>query len=76
MAGTISQPSANPTRKLTAAVVGVAIVEVARTTLANLAPEWSEPAMWTALTPVIVFCCGWFISDAPNIVVVVEDNQQ
>lgn len=74
MANTINQPSANPTNKLTAAVVGAAIVEVARTSLANFAPEWSEPAMWTALMPVIVFICGWFVPDAPNIVVVMKDE--
>jgi len=75
MANTISQPSANPTNKLTAAVVGVAVVEVARTALANFAPGWSDPAMWTALSPIIVFMCGWFVPDAPNIVVHVEDNK-
>lgn len=74
MANTISQPSANPTNKLTAAVVGIAVVEVARTALANFAPGWSDPAMWTALSPVIVFMCGWFIPDAPNIVVHVGDG--
>lgn len=62
----VNQPTANPTNKLTAAVVGVAIVEVIRTGLANFAPGWSDPAMWTALSPVIVFACGWFIKDAPN----------
>lgn len=73
MSNTISQPSANPTNKLTAAVVGVAVVEVARVALANFAPGWSDPAMWTALSPVIVFLCGWFVPDAPNIVVKVEE---
>ena len=75
MANTVTQGSNNPTNKLTAAVVGVAIVEVARTALANFAPGWSDPAMWTALSPVIVFACGWFVPDAPNIMVVVDDQK-
>lgn len=75
MANTISQPSANPTNKLTAAVIGVAVVEVSRTALANFAPGWSDPAMWTALSPVIVFACGWFVPDNPNIVVHIEDGK-
>lgn len=70
---TVVQPSLNPTNKLTAAVVGVAITEVARTLLANLAPGWSDPAMWTALSPIIVFACGWFVKDAPNVPVVTSD---
>lgn len=76
MADTISQPSANPTNKLTAATIGIALVEVLRTALASFAPEWSDPAMWTALSPIVVFACGWFISDAPNIVVVTQEPEQ
>jgi hypothetical protein len=75
MANTVHQPSANPTRKLSAAVIGIAIVEVARTALTNFAPEWSEPSMWTALSPVIVFACGWFVKDEPNISVTVEESK-
>ena len=73
---TISQPSANPTNKLTSATIGIAIVEVLRTALATFAPEWSDTAMWTALSPIVVFACGWFISDAPNIVVITQDSDQ
>jgi hypothetical protein len=63
---TVTQATPNPTNKLTAAVVGVAVVEVLRTLLTNYAPQWSDPALWTALSPLIVFACGWFIKDAPN----------
>lgn len=72
----VNQPSANPTRKLTAAVVAAAVVEVTRTALANFAPGWSDPAMWTALSPLILFLCGWFIKDDPNIVVVMNDAEK
>lgn len=69
---TISQPTINPTNKLTAATIGIAVVEVLRVALQNFAPEWSDPTMWTALSPVIVFACGWFIKDAPNVSVEVK----
>jgi hypothetical protein len=63
---TVSQPTYNPTNKLTAAVIGVALVEVTRTALSNFAPGWSDPGMWSALSPVVVFACGWFVKDRPN----------
>lgn len=72
----INQASKNPTRKLSAAVIGIAATEVTRTALTNWAPGWSDPAMWTALSPMIVFACGWFIKDDPNIVVITQDAEQ
>lgn len=75
MANRVNQTSANPTRKLSAAVIGIAVVEVARTALSNFAPEWGDQAMWTALSPVVVFACGWFVKDDPNIVVITQDTQ-
>lgn len=76
MTDLVTAPNANPTRKLTAAVVGVAIVEVIRTALANFAPGWSDPAMWTALSPVIVFACGWFIRDEATVVIVEQEAEK
>ena len=73
MANIVNQPSVNPTNKLSAAVIGVAIVEVARALLGHFAPDFAQPELWTALSPVIVFLCGWFVPDAPNIVVITQD---
>lgn len=63
---TVSQPTAMPTRKLTAAVVGAAIVEVTRVFLENTFPGWADPAMWVALSPLVIFACGWFVKDRAN----------
>lgn len=76
MTNLVTQPTNNPTRKLTSAVVGVAAVEVIRTGLANFAPGWSDPAMWTALSPIIVFACGWLIKDEPTVIVVEQEAEQ
>lgn len=75
MDNTINQPSANPTNKLTAAVIGVAVIEVTRVLVANFAPGFDDQGMWTALSPVVVFLCGWFVPDAPNQIVIVENKQ-
>ena len=74
MTNVINQPSANPTNKLSAAVIGAAVTEVSRALLGHFMPEFSEPALWTALSPIIVFLCGWFVPDAPNIVVVTQEQ--
>jgi len=76
MANIVNQPSRNPTNKLTAAVVGSAVVEVCRALAGHFFPDFAQPELWTSLAPVIVFGCGWFISDAPNVVVVTQDTQQ
>lgn len=65
---TVSQPTPNPTNKLTAAIIGSAVCELARVILANLAPGWAEPSLWVALSPIIIFLCGYFVKDAPNVV--------
>ena len=69
---TVNQPTINPTNKLTAATIGIAVVEVMRVVVGNLAPEWSDQALWPALSPIIVFACGWFVKDEPNVMVGVK----
>lgn len=61
------QTSAAPTRKLTAATLGAALVAVARLTTQNLAPEWSSEEVWSAALPVVVFACGYVVRDNANI---------
>lgn len=72
---TIKQPDYNPTNKLTAATIGVALVEVSRVIAANLFPGWEDPVMWTALSPVFVFACGWFVEDRPTVLVVEKKDE-
>jgi len=69
---TVSQPTLNPTNKLTAAIVASALVELAHTAVDNLAPSWSNPALWTAMTPLVIGIVGYYVKDAPNLSVTVE----
>ena len=66
---TVNQPTLNPTRKLTAAVIAAAVTELTRVMLNQLAPGVFDPAFWTAMSPIIVFAVGWFVKDEPNVVV-------
>lgn len=63
MSNLVNQSTLNPTRKLSAAVVAVAAMEVAWVMLSNLAPTWADPSLKAALTPVVVFAVGYFIKD-------------
>lgn len=64
---TVSQPSARPTNKLTAAVIGTALVEVARVGIGYVIPEFGDQTMWIALAPIVVYATGWFVKDKPNV---------
>lgn len=68
---TINQPTINPTNKLTASVIAVAAIELARVLVHNFLPAFDDAALWTALAPIAVFMVGYFIKDEPNIVVAV-----
>ncbi|MHA6641363.1 hypothetical protein [Mesorhizobium sp. A623] len=65
----INQPRPNPTRKLSAAVIGAALMAVAGLIVKNAAPEWYDPEVFAALTPVVIFGLGYYVRDRPNIVV-------
>ena len=77
---TINQPSINPTRKLTAATVAVAVwgaaFNIIGLTLKNLYPEWYDPEIMlsvnNAVSTAAAFIAGWWIKDNPNVVVVTE----
>ena len=62
----ISQPSINPTRKLTAATIAGAAVSVSGLIVRNLAPEWYDDAVWTAMLPIVIFAVGYLVKDLPN----------
>lgn len=65
----VTQPSSNPTNKLAAATIGAAVAEVLRVVVGHIWPDFADPSMWTALSPIIVFAFGWFTSDHANMVV-------
>jgi hypothetical protein len=66
----IVQPSMNPTNKLSAATISVAVVELSRFLVQHFAPEFYDAGLWSALTPMVVFAVGYFVKDEANIVVV------
>ena len=65
---TINQPTANPTNKLTASVIAVAVIELARVLVHNFWPGFDDAGLWTALSPVAVFVVGYFIKDEATVV--------
>lgn len=66
---TIIQPTINPTNKLTASVVAVAILEIVRVLVHNFLPGFDDAALWPAIAPIAVFIVGYFIKDEANVVV-------
>jgi len=62
----VNQPTARPTNKLTAAMLGSLTVSVAAVIVRNLAPEWESPDLWLALAPVMTGVFGYVVKDAPN----------
>lgn len=73
---TINQPTINPTNKLTASVVAVAVIELARVLVHNFLPGFDDAGLWTALSPVAVFLVGYFIKDEANVVLAVPVSEQ
>jgi hypothetical protein len=62
----VDQPTALPTRKLTAATLAAAIVSLAGLFARNLAPGWYDPETWAALTPIVTLLAGYLIRDLPT----------
>ena len=62
-----TQPTANPTVKLTAAVWASMILGVSGLAVRNLAPQWYDADVWLSLTPFVIFIAGYLVHDAPNI---------
>lgn len=65
----VTQPSINPTNKLTAAVVAVFAVEFVRLIANNVWPGAADESLWVAAQPIGVFIAGWFIKDDANVAV-------
>ena len=64
------QASANPTVKLTSAIWAAMIMSVSAMAMRNLAPQWYSDELWQTLSPFVVAAAGYFVHDAPNVVVV------
>lgn len=64
------QASPNPTVKLTAAIWAAMLLSVSGLILRNVAPGWYDADVWSTLSPFAVAAAGYFVHDAPNVVVV------
>lgn len=69
MADLVNQGNANPTNKLTAAVVAAAVISLSRTITSHFWPEFSDPSLWDAMLPVVVYFAGFVVRDSANVVV-------
>lgn len=63
---TVKQPTALPTRKLSAAVFGSAVCAVARVVLDARYPGMFDPAFWIAIDPAVALALGYFVKDEDN----------
>lgn len=72
---TVTQPHPyNPTNKLTAAAITSAFTELSRVVIIHTVPTYYDPALWAALSPMLVFAVGWFTRDYPNLFAKEEDD--
>ena len=63
----VNQPSARPTNKLTAGMLGALTVSVAAVVVRNIWPGWDDPDLWLALSPVMVILFGYVVRDKKNV---------
>lgn len=64
---TVSQPSALPTNKLTAAMISAAIAGIVKAVVLTYLPELSDPAIWEPLPYIVGFVVGYVVKDRPNV---------
>lgn len=67
---TVDQPTANPTNKLTAATLAGAAMAILSLVIRNEAPQWYDPDVMVALSPVVAFLAGYLVRDHATITVV------
>lgn len=64
---TVQQPSANPTRKLTAAILGASIAALVKAVVTNKYPYLGDPIIWEPFPIVVGFLAGYVVKDKPNV---------
>lgn len=77
---TVSQPSNNPTNKVTAQTLAVSasgfLFVFSGLVVRNVAPSWYDPEVWASaqalLTVFVGFAAGYIAKDKPNVVVQVS----
>ncbi len=62
----VDQPSQNPTRKLSAAILGMSVAAMVKAVVTNRWPYLGDPAIWEPFPIVCGALCGYFIKDRDN----------
>ena len=62
----VSQPSAMPTRKLTAAMMSASIAGIVKAVVVNAWPHFADPMIWEPLPYLVGFGVAYFDKDLPN----------
>lgn len=70
----VLQSDSNPTRKLTAAMIAAAGLEIVKVLIRVNFPEYDQPELWSALSPLVIGIAGWFTTDDANVRVTVEEG--
>ena len=63
----VSQPTLKPTNKLSAAAIAAAVIELAWVIVSNFWPQYADPNLKAALTPLVVFAVAYFVKDEANV---------
>jgi uncharacterized membrane protein len=69
---TVTQTSYNPTNKLSAAIVAGAVVAIARALISSYLPAFDDESVWIAVTPLVIWGCGYFVKDEATVIVTPE----
>lgn len=64
---TVNQPSALPTRKLTAAMLGASVAGLLKAFVVQQWPFLADPIIWEPLPYAFGFLLGYVVKDAPNV---------
>lgn len=63
----VDQLTAKPTNKLSAAMIGAAVVETARVVANAIWPDLLDGPFWIAMYPVVIFIVGYWVKDDANV---------
>ena len=62
----VTQPTAAPTRKLSAAIIAAAVIETARVVTDAIWPGLADGPFWIAILPVAIWFVGFWVKDEAN----------
>ncbi len=65
-AATVSQPTALPTNKLTAATLAASLASLIEMLVTRQFPGLADPTIWAPVAPLMAFVVGYFVKDRAN----------